>query len=119
MSNQEMPKLKVCALHVSSCTWSCIPKDEDKILTFNQLALESHKDGGTILLSGPCKGRDVYRHFGKAPGTPHSYTKPYIFLKGEKFRWVRDPQANCAMKPNPRNYLVIKKILDAEKNANH
>lgn len=24
---------------------------------------------------GPRKSREVYRHFGKAPGTPHSHTK--------------------------------------------
>ncbi len=25
--------------------------------------------------AGPRKAREVYRHFGKAPGTPHSHTK--------------------------------------------
>ncbi|ELW70865.1 60S ribosomal protein L18 [Tupaia chinensis] len=30
------------------------------------------KGCGTVLLSGPRKGCEVYRHFGKAPGTPHS-----------------------------------------------
>lgn len=28
---------------------------------------------------GPRKSREVYRHFGKAPGTPHSHTK-YVYL---------------------------------------
>lgn len=28
-----------------------------------------------ICSPGPRKGREVYRHFGKAPGTPHSHTK--------------------------------------------
>ncbi|KAL4837654.1 hypothetical protein H8958_007081, partial [Nasalis larvatus] len=66
---QEVPKLKVCALRVTS-------RAGGKILTFDQLALDSLKGCGTVLLSGPRKGREVYRHFGKAPGTPHSHTKP-------------------------------------------
>lgn len=68
----EVPKLKVCALRVSSRARSRILKAGGKILTFDQLALESPKGRGTVLLSGPRKGREVYRHFGKAPGTPHS-----------------------------------------------
>lgn len=32
--------------------------------------------------SGPRKGREVYRHFGKAPGTPHAHTK-YVYSSCE------------------------------------
>ncbi|XP_008055076.1 ribosomal protein L18-like [Carlito syrichta] len=90
---QEVPKLKVCALSVSSRAHSHILKAGGKIFRFNQLALDSPKGHGTILLSGPRKGREVHRHFSKAPGTPHSHTKPYICSKGQKFeaargRWV-------------------------------
>ncbi|XP_035300119.1 60S ribosomal protein L18-like [Cricetulus griseus] len=60
------------------------PEGWGKILTFDQLALESPKGRGTVLLSGPRKGRKVYWHFGKAPGTPHSHTKPYVYSKGWK-----------------------------------
>uniref|UniRef100_A0A0D9QWI7 Large ribosomal subunit protein uL15/eL18 domain-containing protein n=1 Tax=Chlorocebus sabaeus TaxID=60711 RepID=A0A0D9QWI7_CHLSB len=81
---QEVPKLKVCALRVTSRARSRI-RAGGKILTFDQLALDSPKGCGTVLLSGPCKGREVYRHFGKAPGTPHSHTKPYVRFKGRKF----------------------------------
>ena len=70
----EVPNLKVCALRVSIRDGSRILKAGGKILTFDQLALESPKGRGTVLLSGPRKGREVYRHFGKAPGTPHSHT---------------------------------------------
>ena len=59
----EVPKLKVCALRVSSRPRSRILKAGGKILTFDQLALESPKGRGTVLLSGPRKGREVYRHF--------------------------------------------------------
>uniref|UniRef100_A0A2K5ML36 Large ribosomal subunit protein uL15/eL18 domain-containing protein n=1 Tax=Cercocebus atys TaxID=9531 RepID=A0A2K5ML36_CERAT len=66
---QEVLKLKVCALRVTS-------RAGGKILTFDQLALDSPKGCSTVLLSGPGKGREVYRHFGKAPGIVHSHTKP-------------------------------------------
>uniref|UniRef100_A0A8C2N1W0 Large ribosomal subunit protein uL15/eL18 domain-containing protein n=1 Tax=Cricetulus griseus TaxID=10029 RepID=A0A8C2N1W0_CRIGR len=65
-----------------------ILKAGGKILTFDQLALESPKGHGTVFLSGPRKGREVYRHFGKAPGTPHSHTKPYGDIE-DTFRGLR------------------------------
>nr|XP_042130493.1 60S ribosomal protein L18-like [Peromyscus maniculatus bairdii] len=52
----EVPKLKVCALRVSGRARSCILKTGGKILTFDQLALESPKGRGAVLLSGPQKG---------------------------------------------------------------
>uniref|UniRef100_A0A2K5MQU7 Large ribosomal subunit protein uL15/eL18 domain-containing protein n=1 Tax=Cercocebus atys TaxID=9531 RepID=A0A2K5MQU7_CERAT len=48
-----------------------------KILTFDQLALDSPKGCGTVLLSGPRKG------------TPHSHTKAYLCSKGQKFERAR------------------------------
>ncbi|CAD7681795.1 unnamed protein product [Nyctereutes procyonoides] len=91
---QEVPKLKVCALRVSSRARSRILKAGGKLLTFDQLALDSPKGCGTVLLSGPPKGREVYRHFGKAPGTPHSHTKPYVRSKGRKFQRARGCRAS-------------------------
>ncbi|KAM9720664.1 large ribosomal subunit protein eL18-like [Dama dama] len=96
---QEVPKLKVCALRVSSRARSRILKAGGKMLTFDQLALDSPKGCGTVLLSGPRK----------APGTPHSHTKPCVRSKRRKF------ERAVATKTNPRVYLVIKKILDALK----
>ncbi|XP_059521969.1 large ribosomal subunit protein eL18 isoform X2 [Myotis daubentonii] len=95
---QEVPKLKVCALRVSSRARSRILKAGGKILTFDQLALDSPKGCGTVLLSGPRKGREVYRHFGKAPGTPHSHTKPYVRSKGRKFERARGRRASRGYK---------------------
>lgn len=54
----DVPKLKVCARRVSQAG-SHILKAGNKILTFNLLALESSGGGGTMLLSGPQKGRGV------------------------------------------------------------
>ncbi|XP_065390794.1 large ribosomal subunit protein eL18 isoform X3 [Macaca fascicularis] len=95
---QEVPKLKVCALRVTSRARSRILRAGGKILTFDQLALDSPKGCGTVLLSGPRKGREVYRHFGKAPGTPHSHTKPYVRSKGRKFERARGRRASRGYK---------------------
>ncbi|XP_043852976.1 60S ribosomal protein L18-like [Dromiciops gliroides] len=73
---QDVHKLKLCAPSVTSNAWNRILKAGGKILTFDQLAMSSPKGKGTVLLSGPRKGREVYRHFGKAPGTLHSHAKP-------------------------------------------
>uniref|UniRef100_A0A672P3K4 Large ribosomal subunit protein uL15/eL18 domain-containing protein n=1 Tax=Sinocyclocheilus grahami TaxID=75366 RepID=A0A672P3K4_SINGR len=42
--------------------------------------------------------REVYRHFGKAPGTPHSRTKPYVRSKGRKFERARGRRASRGYK---------------------
>uniref|UniRef100_A0A2K6L5V5 Large ribosomal subunit protein uL15/eL18 domain-containing protein n=1 Tax=Rhinopithecus bieti TaxID=61621 RepID=A0A2K6L5V5_RHIBE len=86
---QEVPKLKVCALRVTSRARSRILRAGGKILTFDQLALDSPKGCGTVLLSDPRKCREVYWHLGKAPGTPHSHTKAYVCSKGRKFERAR------------------------------
>uniref|UniRef100_A0A8C3AL81 Ribosomal protein L18 n=1 Tax=Cyclopterus lumpus TaxID=8103 RepID=A0A8C3AL81_CYCLU len=75
---QDIPKLKICALRVTDGARRRILKAGGQVMTFDQLALASPKGQGTVLLSGPRKGREVYRHFGKAPGTPHSHTK-YVY----------------------------------------
>ncbi|EHH55004.1 hypothetical protein EGM_04127 [Macaca fascicularis] len=95
---QEVPKLKVCALHVTSRARSSILRAGGKIFTFDQLALDSPKGCGTVLLSGPRKGPEVYRHFGKAPETPHSRTKPYIRSKSRKFERARGRLASRGYK---------------------
>ncbi|XP_036613053.1 60S ribosomal protein L18-like [Trichosurus vulpecula] len=95
---QDVPKLKVCALRVTSNARNRILKAGGKILTFDQLAMSSPKGRGTVLLSGPRKGREVYRHFGKAPGTPHSHTKPYVRSKGRKFEHARGRRASRGYK---------------------
>uniref|UniRef100_A0A4X1VZE3 Ribosomal protein L18 n=2 Tax=Sus scrofa TaxID=9823 RepID=A0A4X1VZE3_PIG len=87
---QEVPKLKVCALRVSSRARSRILKAGGKILTFDQLALDSPKGCGTVLLSDPM--------FAPRAGSSSA------------------PEADvpaAATKTNPRACLVIKKILNA------
>ncbi|XP_037128776.1 60S ribosomal protein L18 [Syngnathus acus] len=95
---QKIPKLKVCALRVSEGARRRILQAGGQVMTFDQLAMESPKGKGTVLLSGPRKGREVYRHFGKAPGTPHSHSKPYIRSKGRKFERARGRRASRGYK---------------------
>lgn len=42
-----------------------------------------------VLLRGPKNSREAVKHFGPAPGVPHSHTKPYIRAKGRKFERAR------------------------------
>merc|ERR1711915_346310 len=81
----EVPALKVCALHFSEGARARILKAGGEVLTFDQLALRAPKGQNTVLLQGPRKSREAVRHFGPAPGTPHSKTKPYVRAKGRKF----------------------------------
>ena len=85
----EIPKLNVCALHVTDRARARILKNGGQILTFDQLALKSPKGQNSVLLQGPRKARKAYRHFGTAPGVPHSHTKPYCQSKGRKFERAR------------------------------
>ncbi|XP_032743000.1 60S ribosomal protein L18-like [Rattus rattus] len=85
----EVPELKAWAPWVSSCPKVRSSSLGGKSLTFIQLALESPKGRGTVLLSGHWKDQEVYGHFGQAPGTQHSHTKPYVCSKGRKFECDR------------------------------
>lgn len=57
MCVQEVTNLKVCALCVSSHAQE--PHPQGRGQDPNHLALDAPKGCGTILLSGPCKGRGV------------------------------------------------------------
>lgn len=95
---QEVPKLKMCALCVSSCPQSQILESRSKILTFRPADSVLPQGQCTVLLSGPCKGQEVYRHFSKAPGTPHRHNKPYLGSKGWKYQCAKGQQVRCGYK---------------------
>jgi len=94
----DIPKLKVCALHVTGRARSRILAAGGEVITFDQLALKAPKGQNTVILQGRRKARKVYRHFGKAPGTPHARTKPYVRAKGRKFERGRGRRASRAYK---------------------
>ncbi|XP_023235652.1 large ribosomal subunit protein eL18 [Centruroides vittatus] len=85
----EIPNLKICALRITERARGRILKAGGEIMTFDQLALKSPKGKGTVLIQGPRKAREACRHFGPAPGVPHSHTKPYVRSKGRKFERAR------------------------------
>lgn len=85
----EVPKLKVCALRFTETARARIVKAGGQCLTFDQLALMEPKGSNTVLLRGPKNAREAVKHFGLAPGVPHSHTKPYVRAKGRKFEKAR------------------------------
>ncbi|XP_002733428.1 large ribosomal subunit protein eL18-like [Saccoglossus kowalevskii] len=94
----QIPKLKICALHVTEGARSRVLKSGGEIITFDQLALRSPRGQNTVLLQGPRKSRKAYRHFGKAPGVPNSHTKPFVRAKGRKFEKARGRRASRGFK---------------------
>ncbi|KAL5473982.1 hypothetical protein EMCRGX_G028552 [Ephydatia muelleri] len=73
----KLQKLTVCALHVTEGARARILKAGGEVLTLDQLALKAPKGENTILLQGRRKAREAVKHFGPAPGSRHSHTKPY------------------------------------------
>ncbi|KAL8610499.1 60S ribosomal protein L18 [Nucella lapillus] len=84
----KIPKLKVCALRVTAGARARILKAGGELITLDQLALRSPKGENTVLMQGPRKSRQAYRHFG-APGVPNSKAAPYVRSKGRKFERAR------------------------------
>mmetsp|Transcript_48262 Transcript_48262/g.155616 ORF Transcript_48262/g.155616 Transcript_48262/m.155616 type:complete len:118 (+) Transcript_48262:2-355(+) len=94
----EVPKLSVCALRFTETARASIIKAGGECLTFDKLALRSPLGKGTVLLRGPVKARAAERHFGKAPGVPHSKTAPHVRAKGRKFEKARGKRSSRGYK---------------------
>eukprot|EP00877_Chromochloris_zofingiensis_P012244 jgi/Chrzof1/7273/Cz02g17120.t1 len=85
----EVAKLRVVALRFTDTARARITKAGGECLTFDQLALERPTGKDCVLLRGPKNSREAVKHFGPAPGVPHSHTKPYVRAKGRKFEKAR------------------------------
>ncbi|BBM99621.1 large subunit ribosomal protein L18e [Marchantia polymorpha subsp. ruderalis] len=85
----EVPALKVAALRFTETARARILKNGGEIYTFDELALKAPTGTGCVLLRGPKNSREAVKHFGRAPGVPHSHTKPYVRHKGRKFEKAR------------------------------
>merc|ERR1719468_647304 len=85
----ETPKMTVCALKFTESARKQICKAGGECLTFDKLALRSPLGKGCVLLRGPYKRRKQQRHFGRAPGVPHSNTAPYTKGKSRKIEKAR------------------------------
>ncbi|RLU22844.1 hypothetical protein DMN91_005122 [Ooceraea biroi] len=69
-----------------------------EIITLDQLALRAPTGKHTVLMQGPRKARESVKHFGPAPGVPHSHSKPYVRSKGRKFERARGRRRSCGYK---------------------
>ena len=94
----DVPKLRICALRVTERARERILKSGGEILTFDQLALLSPTGSNTVLIQGKRTSREACRHFGRAPGVPHSHSKPYVRSKGRKFEKARGRRTSCGYK---------------------
>lgn len=94
----DIPKLRICALKVSERARERIVKAGGEVLTFDQLALLAPTGKNTLLMQGKRNAREAVRHFGKAPGVPHSHSRPYVRSKGRKFEKARGRRTSCGYK---------------------
>eukprot|EP00238_Polyblepharides_amylifera_P001057 CAMPEP_0196573232 /NCGR_PEP_ID=MMETSP1081-20130531/3153_1 /TAXON_ID=36882 /ORGANISM="Pyramimonas amylifera, Strain CCMP720" /LENGTH=117 /DNA_ID=CAMNT_0041890865 /DNA_START=298 /DNA_END=651 /DNA_ORIENTATION=- len=94
----EVSKLRVCALKFTETARSRIIKAGGECLTFDQLALLAPTGSNTVLLRGPKLARESVKHFGRAPGLPHSDSKPFVRHKGRKFEKARGRRKSCGYK---------------------
>lgn len=93
-----VPKVKLCALRVTEKARARILAAGGEIITFDQLAVRAPTGKGTLLIQGKRTAREAHRHFGKAPGVPHSHTRPYVRSKGRKFERARGRRRSCGYK---------------------
>jgi len=91
---EKFPKLTVCALKFTSTARARILKAGGECLTLDQLALRAPTGSNTVLLRGRKSARAVNRHFGRAPGAPHSNTAPKVRSKGRKFEKARGKRSS-------------------------
>eukprot|EP00475_Leptophrys_vorax_P011679 TRINITY_DN1821_c0_g1_i1.p2 TRINITY_DN1821_c0_g1~~TRINITY_DN1821_c0_g1_i1.p2 ORF type:complete len:190 (+),score=1.82 TRINITY_DN1821_c0_g1_i1:90-659(+) len=80
---------KVCALGFSATARARIEAAGGECLSFDQLAMQRPTGNNCLLLRGKVTSREAYKHFGPAPGVPHSNTRPYVRAKGRKFEKAR------------------------------
>ncbi|CAI5535777.1 unnamed protein product [Closterium sp. Naga37s-1] len=111
--------VKVCALAFSATARARIEKAGGECLSFDQLALQRPTGNNCLLLRGKVTSREAFKHFGPAPGVPHSNTRPYVRSQGRKREMARGRRNSRGFKtashrrgssaaPNlaPRNRLV-------------
>ena len=82
----EVPAMTVAALRFSKTARARIEQAGGECLTLDQLALRAPTGKNTLLLQGPRKARQPYRHFGFGP---HKNKAPYVRHKGRKFEKAR------------------------------
>lgn len=105
MPVQKVPKLKVCAPHMSTHAENHILQTGCKNLTFNQLAMDSPKHFDITLISS--KTSEVHRHFSKAQGITINKTKPNVHSEDRSLSALEVQGATIATKTNPDPTLLL------------
>jgi len=93
-----IPKLTIVALRFSETARQRILSAGGSCLTFDQFAQNNPTGAGTVLLRGKRTAREVYKHFGQAPGAHASKARPYVRSKGRKFEKARGRRSSCGFK---------------------
>lgn len=93
-----VPKMRVCALRFSRQARKRILEAGGQCLTIDQLAHKCPTGANTVLVQGRRTAREACKHFGPAPGVPHSHTKPFVRSKGRKFEKARGRRASRGYK---------------------
>jgi large subunit ribosomal protein L18e len=93
-----VPKLSLVALRFSETARERILAAGGQCLTFDQFAQNNPTGAGTVLLRGKRTAREVYKHFGQAPGAHGSKARPYVRSKGRKFEKARGRRVSCGYK---------------------
>jgi large subunit ribosomal protein L18e len=93
-------KFPLCCLRITDAARARVLAAGGEVITFDQLALRAPTGTNCVLLRGALKSREVYKHFGRAPGVPHSTTKPYTrnSTKSRKFESARGRRGSCGYK---------------------
>ncbi|RWW31166.1 hypothetical protein GW17_00004216 [Ensete ventricosum] len=84
----DVPALKVTALKFTETVRARILNGKARTAWYIPVQqLTSTRTGRyrAVLLRGPKNAREAVKHFGKAPGVPHSYTNPYARSKVRQF----------------------------------
>ncbi|KAH0866873.1 hypothetical protein HID58_073895 [Brassica napus] len=64
-----------------------------------------------VLLRGLKNSREAVKHFGPAPGVPHSHSKPYVRSKGRKFEKARGKRKSRGFKTIFLSLLLYRGII--------
>ncbi|XP_058738527.1 large ribosomal subunit protein eL18y-like [Vicia villosa] len=75
---RELPAIKVTALRFTDIARSRIESAGGQCLTFDELVKMAPLGQNTVLIRGPKNAQEAVKHFGRAPGVPHSHAKPYV-----------------------------------------
>ncbi|VEU19708.1 DEKNAAC100526 [Brettanomyces naardenensis] len=89
------PKATVAALKFTAGARATIEKNGGEALTLDQLASKAPTGANTLIIRGPKKAREAYRHFGMGP---HKHKAPRIQSKGRKFERARGKRRSRGFK---------------------